>query len=1285
MPNGEQFCPYVGLTHYSEDDAPYFFGRDAERELLSANLLASRLTLVYGPSGVGKSSVLRAGVAHHLKAAARRNLRDRGSAEYAITVFNTWRDDPVASLLHTIARDVEELTGKSTPISDAPFTESLAALAAAAGGELLIILDQFEEYFLYHPDDDGPGTFAWEFPKALAADLPVGFLVSIREDSLARLDRFKGRINQLFDNYLRIDNLDERAARAAIVLPLREYNRRHGRHGNLVAIEHSLVKQVIQDVSAGSLQIGDPTGGTVPQTPARARIETPYLQLIMMRLWDREHSDRSRVLRLRTLVDLGSAGQIVRTHLDTALSALSEEERDTAAEIFRYLVTPSRTKIAHTMVDLAEFAKVERPKLQELLEKLSSGSHRILCPVAPAPDQPSNLRYQIFHDVLAAGIVEWRRSREEKRALEAAAHREQEQRERAEREARSAQRFRVLAAGLAIAFVFMIVVAAYAVSQRNAARKAQKLAEQRDVEKLALADRAEQQRLLAEAERRQKLGFESDAKQLRAQAEERGQRASAAEQVAKDQGIKVSNAARETEQLRKEAEKLKTDNDGLLKELRSARDEIAALQKTVADLREQLKQAVARKQKEKEDALSAKGGTLGPKGPPSDERPPPAVARAPLALAIGISQYEQPTDPLRWSAEDAQSFGRFLNAGPVEVLVDGEATTAAIRRTLMYLLNQSPRPYLSESPLDQLTVFFSARLMEQDGVYYILPFDAEPQDLRVTAISLNEFAESIGSSRRPVRVIADFYESGSRNKNRLLPVLEALGRSNPSSSALIYGHDDGDDLSRDLHRTLAATLPNILPNRPGATMQELAAEALRRLSPTTGSAKQLDTYGRSFLIYDNNQGSRRPSRLRNLISIPRPSPTASSELLAEGSERALSKLAYPQARLSSVEYEGASRRLLIALENRGNGVIRRALRAFETPVPRQDYETCAADFTAALRIEPGPDRGAMEVKRLFCEGSALLMSHNYVDAVQILRRADISADGFVPNALGMAFLEGREFEQARAMFMRAIRAAPHWAYPMRNLAQSMAIQGNLADASRAYASAIALAPESGALLFDFAEIERQRGDKPSAEKLLRAAIQVSPPNAPSNARFYVALGQLRMAAGQRSEAGAFFQKALAIDPTSTEAFHGMAALARAEGHLDDAAKYWRETIRRAPDHLGANLGLGEILTMQGRFDEAVELYSRALQGNPTSIPLLKAAADAMLQSRRFAAAENLANKLLELRPRDPEALELLGDAQAGEGKLSDARNSYTSALANSPSDRARKSIRAKLEKFRSSQ
>jgi len=62
-------APFRGLVPFgdSELDALLFFGRERETEIAVANLLAARLTILYGPSGVGKSSLLRAGVARRVR------------------------------------------------------------------------------------------------------------------------------------------------------------------------------------------------------------------------------------------------------------------------------------------------------------------------------------------------------------------------------------------------------------------------------------------------------------------------------------------------------------------------------------------------------------------------------------------------------------------------------------------------------------------------------------------------------------------------------------------------------------------------------------------------------------------------------------------------------------------------------------------------------------------------------------------------------------------------------------------------------------------------------------------------------------------------------------------------------------------------------------------------------------------------------------------------------------------------------------------------------------------
>jgi hypothetical protein len=444
---------------YSEEDAPFFFGREGEREIITANLLASRLTLLYGASGVGKSSVLRAGVAYHLHQVAQQNLAERGTPEFAVVVFSSWSEDPLAGLADCVRDSVAQTVG-ATHLGSASHLESralaqtLQAWAERVGGDLLIILDQFEEYFLYHPQEDGEGAFAVEFPSAVnRPDLRVSFLISIREDSLAKLDRFKGRIPNLFDNYLRIEHLDREAARAAIEKPVEQYSQMVGQR---FSVEPALVEAVLEQVRTGQVVLGEAGRGMVGAGPAPTQIETPYLQLVMTRLWEKEMGAGSRTLRLETLNRLGGAEQIVKRHLDAALSGLPPREQEATARVFHHLVTPSGTKIAHTVPDLAEYAELAETQVAPVLDKLSGAEIRILRPVPGG-------RYEIFHDVLAPAILDWRA-----RFVQAARERERIVRERRKRQ-RQLQ-LTLAAVGAAVVFLFLALLAW---GQRNQALQAQ--------------------------------------------------------------------------------------------------------------------------------------------------------------------------------------------------------------------------------------------------------------------------------------------------------------------------------------------------------------------------------------------------------------------------------------------------------------------------------------------------------------------------------------------------------------------------------------------------------------------------------------------------------------------------------------------------------------------------------------------------------------------------------------------------------------------------------------------
>lgn len=365
--------PYVGLAPFGEADAERFFGRDAERTRIIANLRASRFTLLYARSGVGKSSLLRAGVVARLAAAPGSRL--------VPFVFSSWSGDPNVELPRAIGSGGEGLE------------EALERRTAEIDGTLLVILDQFEEFFQYHQGTPEGARFADDLARCVQrTDLRAHFLVSIREDAYSRLgDEFKGRLPNVYSNYLHLDDLDERGARAAIEEPLR--------HNGGGSIEPALVDRVLGDVRRGS--------------NGHARYEAAHLQYVLRRLWDEEATRGSPVLRLATLEQLGGSKAIFERHFDEAVAGLGSGEQDVLARAFRFLVTSGGAKRAESAADLADLAGVPQPTLERALEHLREV--RVLTPV----DAGGQTRYELAHDLLAEPALEWRREREKAREMRA--------------------------------------------------------------------------------------------------------------------------------------------------------------------------------------------------------------------------------------------------------------------------------------------------------------------------------------------------------------------------------------------------------------------------------------------------------------------------------------------------------------------------------------------------------------------------------------------------------------------------------------------------------------------------------------------------------------------------------------------------------------------------------------------------------------------------------------------------------------------------------------------------
>lgn len=409
-------CPYVGLVPFKEIDSAFFFGRASEANLIAANLNASRLTLLYARSGVGKSSVLRAGVLPRLRElASDEDEEDAAPAGVLIAYVRDWSADPRAAITTAVAQAASEgwdLGAQAPSCIDTPelSVRWLRDVLEETGAETIyLVLDQFEEYLAYHAEDRGHHGVSSELGEILSTrGLRVNVLLSIREDGLAGLDRFKGTVPRLLDNYLRLAHLGPRAARSAIEGPLDRYNAL-APPDDRVGLERGLVENLLDQVRVGRLAVGAEEPTTSGRDSEQGDIEAPVLQLVLARLWDVELAAGSHLLRAETLERLGGADTIARSHLDTVMHDLPPTQRDLAAAVFRHLVTPSGSKIALCVEDLAALTERPAAEVQDLLVALCVGTRSILRPVPPPAGTPGAMRYEIFHDVIGGAILAWRR------------------------------------------------------------------------------------------------------------------------------------------------------------------------------------------------------------------------------------------------------------------------------------------------------------------------------------------------------------------------------------------------------------------------------------------------------------------------------------------------------------------------------------------------------------------------------------------------------------------------------------------------------------------------------------------------------------------------------------------------------------------------------------------------------------------------------------------------------------------------------------------------------------
>ncbi len=293
-PAGLPVRPYKFLDYYTENDAGIFFGREEESRTIASKVLAHRTFILHGRSGVGKSSVIRAGVIPLLK-----------QQDCDVKIIRSFID-PVHQIRDTLMQmlkpeDREKAGGGSG------FPDVLERLTI--GRPVIFIFDQFEELFSMLSDENRKQFIAGIGSLRKRESLPVHLVFVLREDLLAEMSQIKQTIPDIFYYEYRLQRLTREQAATAIREPARLVGCRY---------EDALISRLLDDLSVND------------------KIDPPQLQIVCDVLYD--DRDTRDTLTLGEYDSLGGSQKILAGYLERVLSRFSPAELECVQTLLKNFI-----------------------------------------------------------------------------------------------------------------------------------------------------------------------------------------------------------------------------------------------------------------------------------------------------------------------------------------------------------------------------------------------------------------------------------------------------------------------------------------------------------------------------------------------------------------------------------------------------------------------------------------------------------------------------------------------------------------------------------------------------------------------------------------------------------------------------------------------------------------------------------------------------------------------------------------------------------------------------------
>jgi len=380
-------CPYRGLQTFDEADSAFFVGREDEVALLVESLKTTRFLAVLGPSGSGKSSLVRAG----LIPALRRDNAPEGTGETE-TGETEWETHvltpgarPLSALAGVLAR-VGPRGGVDPRMTLRALRGDPGALGAAVAGaladrapgaRLALVVDQGEELFTVCRDDGERAAFLTAL--LAAADSPGGrcvVILAMRADFYHRCADYPALAARVAARQYLVSPLGIEGVRRAIVEPARRVG---------LTVEDGLVDTILSDYDV-----------------ARQAGALPLLELALLEVWERRQGD---MLTLEAYRAGGGVQGAIAGRAETVYEAFTPAEQATARRILLRLTQPgenaedTRRRVA---LDELVTRDAERAAVVEVAQALVDA--RLLATRATGEDETDGADWiEVSHEALIRG------------------------------------------------------------------------------------------------------------------------------------------------------------------------------------------------------------------------------------------------------------------------------------------------------------------------------------------------------------------------------------------------------------------------------------------------------------------------------------------------------------------------------------------------------------------------------------------------------------------------------------------------------------------------------------------------------------------------------------------------------------------------------------------------------------------------------------------------------------------------------------------------------------------